>query len=498
MTAERPNSARSSSTRPGSKRSAAAPARISQSNRPSRGSLGNNLRDHKNALAMAMLGACLVLGGGGTSNPGTEMLLELLLPLLIVTAIWWPRHSRTTAAQETDAPISRAVLVITGIVLVIPVAQLIPLPPAIWHALPGREPEVSALALINQAGRWMPFTMTPASTFASGLAILAELAVFVCLTRIDVLGRRAVCRVIAGVAIVSIVLGCLQISMFGGLTWSLYGEASDGWVLGFQANRNAETDVLQVGVMALAAVIAGMAQQRDHLRVSTVMVLVLLMIGLALGAVLTGSRTGAALLPLTYLFVVWILWPFIAARLSRVPWRKSISWVIFLLPPAACLLLAQTEQVQHALNRFNESGEHRWDIWHDTITAIRSVWPLGGGIGSFPVIYDASQSIERLSPLLDTRAHNDWLEWVLESGVPGIIVLTLIGIILLLCAIRALGQALRRGADVDYRATVIFATGTLLHIGLHGLFDYPMRSMALAALVGTAVAMLMPSPAIPE
>jgi O-antigen ligase len=439
-----------------------------------------------------MLAACLVLGGGGTSNPGTEILLELILALLIVGAIWWPRKRRTARTKAAAIQIPRAALAITGLVLLIPVAQLIPLPPAIWHALPGRQSEISALALIDQANRWMPFTLAPASTFASLLAILSELSVFLSLAQIDRSARRMVCWVIAGVAIISIMLGSLQMSSAGGFTWSIYNDPYSGWLLGFQANRNAETDILQVGVMALAALIAALGQQRDHLSAANLGILVLVMILLALGAVLTGSRTGIALLPLTYLFVVWILWPVIVQWLSRASWGRYVSWWVFLIPPAAGLLLSRTEQVQHALDRFGETGEHRWAIWHDTITAIGSVWPLGGGIGSFRVIFDASQSLERISPLLDTRAHNDWLEWVLESGVPGIVVLTMIGAIVLVCNIRALRHALRRSADPDYRATVIFATGTLLHIGLHGIVDYPIRSMGLAALVCAAVAMLMP------
>ncbi|WP_420384252.1 O-antigen ligase family protein [Novosphingobium sp.] len=442
----------------------------------------------RNALAAAMVLACLLLGGGGTSNPGMEFVLELVLPLLIVLAVWWPgRPARNTAPR-----ISRAALVVTALALLMPIAQLIPLPAALWHTLPGRQPEIAALTLIGQANRWMPFTMTPATTFASFLAIIAELAVFISVARIDIAGRRTLCRIIAGVALVSIVLGCLQLTQAGGLTWSLYEDANFGWLFGFQANRNAETDILQIGILALAAILAGKVQQRDHVRASTLAVLVAAMLALALGAVLTGSRTGMALLPLTYLFVIWIMWPVIARRLSRA------AWLVILIPPAACLILLPTEQVQHALSRFDGVGDGRWDIWHDTITAIRSVWPLGGGIGSFPVLYDAAQSIERLKPLRDIRAHNDWLEWVMETGVPGLLVLAATSVIILSCNIRALRLALSRGADPDMRATVIFATGTLLHLGIHALFDYPMRSMALAALVGTSVAMLMPAKAAPH
>lgn len=426
-----------------------------------------------------MLGTCLVLGGGGTSNPATEIAIELLLPIFALAAIWWPSQGRQAA------PVPRTAMLIAGLALLVPVAQLVPLSPAIWHGLPGRQAEIASLALVGGANRWMPFTLTPARTFASLLAIIAELAVFIAAARLDLAGRRNLIGVIVGVAIISVLLGSLQISFAGGYTWSLYTQSNVGWVLGFHANRNAETDTLQVGIMALAVIIAG-ASHKDRLSLTSLVLLALVMVGLALAAILTGSRTGILLLPLTYVFTVWILWPVIARRLS------FLSWWTFLIPPVACLALARTEQVQHALSRFGGIGERRWDIWHDTIKAIGSVWPLGGGISSFQVVYDASQSIERLMPDLDMRAHNDWLEWVLESGVPGIAVLTVIGLILIVRNGQALRTTLRAGAHPDYRAQVIFATGTLLHLGLHGLLDYPMRSMALAALACTAAALLMP------
>jgi O-antigen ligase len=429
-----------------------------------------------------MLGACLVLGGGGTTNPGTEVVLELLLALFMLVAIWLPGR------RDDGQIVPRTAWLIAGLAVLIPLVQLVPLPPSVWHALPGRQAEVASLSLIGQAQHWMPWTLTPARTFASLLATLAELAVFLVAARLGSSARLYLCVVIAGIALVSTLLGSLQLAQAGGYTWSLYPESGSAWLLGFHANHNAATDTLQIGMLAIAVVIVG-AVHRQHLRGSAIALPIAAMIGLAIAAILTGSRTGIALLPLTYLFAVWILWPVIMRRLSR-----ASSWALLLVPPVAFVALSQTEQVQHSLSRFSTIGERRWDIWHDTIRAIGAVWPAGGGVSSFQVVYDATQSIERLMPALDVRAHNDWLEWCLEAGIPGLVVLTLIGAILLVCNIGALNRVLRSGANPDYRAQVIFATGTLLHIGLHGLLDYPMRSMALAALVGTAAAMLMPLP----
>jgi exopolysaccharide production protein ExoQ len=433
--------------------------------------------------AMLMLAACLVLGGGGTSNPMTELVLELVLPAILLLALWLP------TPEAARRPLPRAAIAIAAAVLLLPVVQLIPLPPALWHSLPGRQPEVASLALIGAADHWMPISLTPARTFASLLAILAEIAVFLAAARLDLIQRTGLCIVIVAIGLVSVLMAGMQLSQVGGYSWALYAQSNVGWALGFHANRNAETDVLQIAVLALAVVIAGLAG-RGRLRRSGLLLLIGLLLVLTLDAVLTGSRTGLLLLPLTYLFTVWILYPILRRRFA------FLSWGVLVLPVLACGALALSAPVQRSLGRFGDLGDRRWIIWHDTLHAVQSVWPLGGGISSFQVIYDATQGIEHLIPEWDVRAHNDWLEWVLEAGLPGIVLLVVVGAILLGCNIRALRAALRKGAHPEYRAQIIFATGTLLHLGLHALLDYPMRSMALVALAATAAAMLVNRPQV--
>ena len=117
-------------------------------------------------VVMAALAVALVLGGGGTTNPGTEMILQPLVALLLALPLLHPKLA------DGLGPIPRPAWVIAALVLVIPVLQLIPLPPAIWHSLPDRAPEIASLSLIGQADRWMPWSMAPARTFISFLAMV--------------------------------------------------------------------------------------------------------------------------------------------------------------------------------------------------------------------------------------------------------------------------------------------------------------------------------------
>ena len=78
-----------------------------------------------------LLAAALLLGGGGSRNREAELVLQCVFALGI--AAWF-------ALPRDQERLPNAAL-ITGVsVLALPLVHLIPLPPVIWSALPGREP----------------------------------------------------------------------------------------------------------------------------------------------------------------------------------------------------------------------------------------------------------------------------------------------------------------------------------------------------------------------
>jgi O-antigen ligase len=85
------------------------------------------------------------------------------------------------------------------------------------------------------------------------------------------------------------------------------------------------------------------------------------------------------------------------------------------------------------------------------------------------------------------RAHNDYLELVIEAGVLGLLVLAVLAIML---ARLALGQL--RDQSPTIRGQVIFALGTFTIVALHSQVDYPLRSMSLACIAAVAAGLLVP------
>ena len=437
------------------------------------------------ALCMVLIGLAIVLGGGGTVNPHTETILQFLTAVIIIPLVVSASWQRGLGRVHVGAQI------LAGLILLLPVLQLIPLPPAIWHALPGRAVEVQSLALVQADRSWMPLSMAPARTFASLLAMICPILLMLQVSRLSVRGRNWLCVTIMAGAIVSLLIGVLQLSHTSGWTWSLYSQFSEGYLVGLQANRNAEVDFLLIAILAVGVLVTTrLGDGKSHLLTWTGFLFILLT--LVIGLLMTGSRTGITLSLPTLAILGVMLWPVLHnKRAAR--WGLGGMTGALVIGGAA---LSQVQSLQKVVARFFLTKEARWDLWADTWFAIHQVWPFGSGIGTIVPMLEAAERLEVVDTTRPVRAHNDWLEWILEGGLPGIIILGIIIIVIGTVAIRALVEASRRDTHPARRAQVIFGCGVLLVCALHSIVDYPLRSMSLAALTAVALAFLLQPAAV--
>lgn len=437
-------------------------------------------------LCMALVGLAMVLGGGGTVNPLTEMILQVLTALIMIPLI------ASSGWQRGLGPVQAPAFILAGLILLIPVLQLVPLPPSIWQALPGRSVEIQSIALIQADKSWMPLTMSPARTFASLLAMICPALLLLQVSRLSLRGRNWLCMVVVGVAALSVMLGVLQLSRTAGFEWSLYSQFSQGFLVGFQANRNAQADILLAAILATGVIATSrLGDGRHHVLTWTGMIMAIS--AFLVGLFMTGSRTGITLSAISLLFVGFMLWPMLRKRAAVV---YGLAGAVGLMIISGGLLL-QLQSVQKVIGRFSLAHEARWDLWADTWYAIGQVWPYGSGIGTIVPMLEAAERLEVVDATRPVRAHNDWLEWMLEAGLPGIIVLGLILLFVLYLAARAIISVSKPDASASRRAQVQFSIGFLLIEALHAIVDYPMRSMSLAAIAAVAVAMLL-NPAAPQ
>ena len=431
----------------------------------------------QNVIAILLVGSAILLGGGGSPAPYPELAVQLLSATLLAT---W--------AVISPHPVPRAAAtawLLAGLLVVLPTIQLIPLPPALWHALPGRSLERASLALVGADDTWRPWSLAPARTLASLISLITPAIMLIMTASLSRSGRSMVTGMIAGIALLALLVGAAQ--MAGGRANAFRFYVPDvGYLNGFQANHNSAADILSIGMVAFAAVVRDWSE-RHHLsdkpgyRLGLVAAVTLL---LSFGVLLTASRAGTALLPIAIAAVVAIVWPWLHFS------RKALFRVAALCLATAAgtlYLFLHNGVIGQVLGRYNFEGEFRPQLWSDALYAAQQYFPFGAGVGAFVPVFIAVERLEVVDTTLPNRAHNDGLEFLIEGGIFGLIILTVITSIL----VRKLLQGLKNPPSGS-RGQVYFAGATFCIIALHSQVDYPLRSMSLACIAAAAAGLLMP------
>jgi O-antigen ligase len=429
--------------------------------------------DRHVALAVGFLVAATILGGGGTPNPATEVWLELLAALVALAWVWLPRPGRALLPRD------RLLWLRAALVVLLPLAQLVPLPPSLWTALPGREVELAALRLVGAGDSWQPVTTSPMRTLASLLSLGPPLLVLLMTAAMSARQRRWLIATIAAMALLSALFGAAQLAG-GSAAVRLYPGSQPFVVTGFQANRNSEADVLLIGLVALAPLMLALPGKWDDLG-GRVRGRALLAAGLVLvlATVLTASRMGIALIPVALLGGALVL----AQGAGRGSLRALAGGALLLLA-AGLVLLQSNARLQAVAARFGLTRDGREELWTDSLYVIAQFWPFGSGMGTFVPSFIAAEPLEAVNASVPNRAHNDYLELAIEAGAFGYAALAAVALVLATMAARAWRTR------PDDRPQVLFGLAVLLLIALHSLVDYPLRSMAPACFAAVGAGLL--------
>lgn len=432
-------------------------------------------------VAAAFLAFILIFGGGGSPAPLAELACEIAALAALTVSLLLPKG----ATQQPNRSFGWICALVVGIVLV----QLVPLPPALWHRLPGRDVEIEALNLIGQADRWQTWSIAPHRTLAALLSLGPPLLALWFATQLDRSGLRLLVWVIVSVAILSVAVGALQLAQQGAGPFDFYGGKDVGILHGFQANRNATADVLLIGLLALALNWRESPRvRRNRLILGNTFVGGLLVLALFL----TGSRAGIALLPVAALFA----WRIAESERKLGSGIASGGRIGVLVAPLVLAIgglwwFRESPTVSRILARFDSAGDFRFELWRDTWTAALQYWPIGSGVGTFVPAFYPAERLEVVDATLANRAHNEALEALLEGGIP----LAVCWLLVFAIVLRS-GVAAWRNADSRGRRWLAFAAGTIMIVALHSLVDYPLRSMALAALAATAAGITLSAAAL--
>lgn len=368
------------------------------------------------------------------------------------------------------------------LILLVPAIQLVPLPAEIWASLPGHDIARRVFELLGAQAGWRSLSLAPRDTLFALLMLLPPFAAFYAASLLDDRGRLRCVILLLSVMALSILVGLVQLGSRGAAL-DLYGSSHRGFLLGFFANRNHEGTFLAIGALFSAALVNRQVRgQRAQIAWSAILALTFLT-----SAIGTVSRAG---LGLTLFALVAINYYFYVLR-SAVKHRMTITLALFGIAALAIYFLSFSAVVENMLSRFDQVGEDgRWEIWRASWPLVAQYFPWGSGIGTFVPAFASIERLNDLTPYYINRAHNEYLELLIEAGMVGMVALAVFIAALLLRLISAL-----RGKHPFGAFGIPAAIGIML-VAAHSIVDYPLRTQALMTWFAVMLAFFFARPRV--
>lgn len=421
----------------------------------------------KGLIAPAYLLLCILLGGSAQSMRG-----NLALQVIAVAIMVWAAFRHRWSAGATKIPV---ILLMLGLLLV--VLQLVPLPPSLWTAMPGRGGIAGGYGLLGSRLPWLPLSEAPYDSAADVSAILPALGMFTAV-RVGHGDRAAAGTLLAG-TVAAILVGTLQLAGGPDSPWRFYPITNTGAV-GFFANSNHMATLLLASIpFAAALFVSRQSRRRGHGRTAgmagiTAAGLALLLIGVLL------NRSMAALL---------LVWPVLLASAMLVPvgWRlRRFAAPLAAAGVVAAIVVLSFNPIESELpsaQSAEASVQSRQVIWRTTGHAIADNFPFGTGLGSFEPVYRLYEDPASVTATYVNHAHNDYLELTLELGLPGaLLILAFLGWWAVRCV-----QIWRSNLSSPFARAATIASAAIL---AHSFVDYPLRTGTIAAVFGLCIGIM--------
>jgi O-antigen ligase len=434
----------------------------------------------------------LLLGGGTHGGFLSDVILELfaipafLVALSSLLALPW---------TETKRRAGWALLVCLAIAL-LPLIQLVPLPPWIWTRLPHREDMVAVFELLGRQRPWLPISVSPSATWLSVLSLLPPFAIFLGVLQLSYRERRLLSLIFLGVGVFGAFIGLIQVAQGPSSPLRFFTITNESEAVGFFANRNHFGALLYALLLFAAAWATDVAfttgswKDRKSLETASIAALTtsfLVIVILIAAETITRSRAGLGLT------IVALAGAFALPLADR---RRS-SGVTPVKLMLGSIILAVTLAVQFALYRILDRfavdpiEDARIRFARNTIAAAKAYMPFGSGVGTFVPVYPMFELPEdAIANVYANHAHNDFLEVWLEGGVVSIILVASFVIWLALRSAKIWSRAATDARALDLllarAATIVVAL-----IMAHCFVDYPLRTGAIMAVFAFSCALLI-------
>lgn len=432
-----------------------------------------------------LIGVGFLMAGGARDDIISLLIWRPLSILLLATALLW--------GWRNGWWVGPFAMGFTLALIAFVALNLVPLPPSIWTALPGREQVAAIYREANAALPWLPISLAPARTWNALFALAAPFAALLLVFLLRGNDQVRLARFVLGIGMVSGLVGLLQAIGPDDSLLYFYRITNEGQAVGLFANRNHQAALLSCLFPLLAAVLALQRTTPDSLpfyRLLTVAA-ALFLIPLLL---VTGSRSGVVLGLLGLGGAFWVYQPPVAT--GRAGTAKLMDRRVQMVSVggaglfvAIMTVVASRAESIRRLIESDPSDDLRLAALPVIWSAAWDYFPVGSGVGSFVEVYKIVEPYDLLSPAYLNHAHNEPLEVLMTGGA--------IGVVFMVCAAAALlvaiwrlhrGRSLRAGQDTT--ANVLARAGAVICmlLALASVADYPLRVPSLAILFTIAVA----------
>lgn len=454
-------------------------------------------------LASGVFSVGLIFGGGDGSLGDVATQL-LALPLLVLAAMQWcvarPRGS------------DRLALALVAGIAVLACVQLMPLPMSTWLSLPGRADLFAQMHRIGVQPAWTSLSLDPLATERALEWTLPAIAMFLAVRWMSARQQRAMVLLLFIGAVLMTIMDVTfrsadantDVTAASLLAKAYQNEAGivvpraapvDSAMTGLFSNHNHFGTFMAMTLPLMIAVALRLWAEGKRWKAKGVAAAMTLL-GLAATALLaaafeTHSRAALLLGGLALMASVGLLRDL---RLGR-----RILWVISGAALLVIVVIAFTAGTT-ALDRWGNGVDNdlRWQIHATTLDAARHFGPLGSGLGTFVQAYQAVPPREGMLPAYVNRAHGDYHELWLETGVPGALLIA--GFILWWAwSSRAVwarpDEAAVEAGILAPAPTCLLARAASLSIALlllHSYVEYPSRKTAILVVLGLCCGLLAP------
>ncbi|WP_445191782.1 O-antigen ligase family protein [Sphingomonas sp. Tas61C01] len=413
-------------------------------------------------------------GGSSRYDRMVQIPVRLAAILVIAAATFRPLHAPSALRPP-------AVLLLLSVALV--AVQLVPLPPEVWTALPGRDAFAALPAIAGFAQPWRPISIAPDLTVNSLLALTVPIAALYGVAALDARHQRWLWPILLSVIGTSLLVGLIQLTTGAAGLDALYQVQWRETASGLFANRNHQALLLAIGIPLLAAwedVRRG-DMRGAAARWSAGVALLLILVAL----LAMGSRAGLILGACGLAGAVAVSWSWYrpSRRSGRMPLIvggavAGVGGTVL----ALVLLLGRSE----SLTRFvaaNPLSDKRARALPTVLDMIASYFPVGTGFGTFDPAFRRAEPFSLLEPTYFNQAHDDLIQVVLEGGLAGAILLAASLTWLGYAGVKLWRHRGTRGMVVRGRAAII---ALVLTVGASAV-DYPVRTPLIMVVVAALI-----------